>query len=209
MLTRTTPRVANYKSGSSCLLDTDSGFSVRKQHVIQTERLGLRRFDLDDAPFILDLVNEPDWLRFIGDKGVSSLGDAQRYLQAGPLEMYARLGFGLYLVERRADGLPIGMCGLVKRETLECVDIGFAFLARYRRQGFALEAAKATLAHARDLGLQRLMAITTRDNVASKKLLGKLGMTFDREIATALDAELLHLFTMDLNRGSERVHPGG
>lgn len=182
---------------------------MRKQHVLRTERLGLRRFDLDDAPFILELVNEPEWLRFIGDKGVSSLADAQRYLQTGPLDMYARVGFGLYLVERNTDCVPIGMCGLIKRDALECVDIGFALLARHAGQGFALEAAAATLAHARDLGLPRLMAITTPDNVASQKLLKKLGMTFDREITMTSDAELLHLFVMDLNRGVERVHVGG
>lgn len=178
---------------------------MRKQHgkqqVMRTERLGLRRLDLDDAPFILELVNEPDWLRFIGDKGVSSLEDAEHYLHAGPLDMYARFGFGLYLVERSADGMPIGMCGLIKRDTLECVDIGFAFLARHRGQGFALEAARATLAHAGDLGLKRLMAITTPDNAASQKLLAKLGMTFDGEIALTPDVERLHLFVTDLERG--------
>jgi RimJ/RimL family protein N-acetyltransferase len=183
-------------------LDADNGLPVGKQHVIRTERLGLRRLTLADAPFILELVNEPDWLRFIGDKGVSSLAGAEHYLQAGPLAMYERFGFGLYLVERSTDAMPLGMCGLVKRDTLECVDIGFAFLARHRGRGFALEAATATLAHARELGLQRLMAITTPDNAASQKLLKKLGMAFDREIALTPEAERVHLFVMDLNRGS-------
>jgi RimJ/RimL family protein N-acetyltransferase len=175
---------------------------------MQTERLALRRFDLDDAEFILELVNEPGWLRFIGDKGVGSVADARHFLQTGPLDMYARLGFGLYLVERRADRIPIGMCGLIKRDALECVDIGFAFLSRHTGQGFAWEAAVATLAHGRDLGLTRLMAITTRDNSTSQRLLKKLGMRLDREIAIGTDPEPLNLFVMDLNRGLERDHAG-
>ena len=182
---------------------------VQKQYLLQTERLRLRRFDLDDAEFILELVNEPGWLRFIGDRGVGSIADACRFLQAGPLDMYARLGFGLYLVERKQDGVPVGMCGLIKRDILEYVDIGFAFLARYTGLGFAFEAAAATLAHARELGLERLAAITTPDNVSSQKLLMKLGMAFEREITMTAEAETLHLFVMDLQRGSERVHVGG
>jgi RimJ/RimL family protein N-acetyltransferase len=182
---------------------------VHQPPLPQTERLRLRRFVLEDADFILELVNEPGWLRFIGDKGVNSIADARRYLQNGPLDMYARLGFGLYLVERKADGIPIGMCGLIKRDALEHVDIGFAFLARHTGQGFALEAARATLEHARELGIERLVAITTHDNAASQRLLRKLGMAFDREITMPGDPETLRLFVMDLNRGRERVHVGG
>ena len=163
--------------------------------VLSTERLVLRRFRLDDAPFVLALVNEPGWLRFIGDRGVRTLDDARRYLQTGPLELYARFGFGLYLIERRADGACLGMCGLLRRDTLDAPDIGFALQAQHAGQGYAFEAASATLQHARDLGIDRLLAITTPDNSASQALLAKLGFQFEREITLA---ETLHLFAVEL-----------
>jgi RimJ/RimL family protein N-acetyltransferase len=179
------------------------------QRVIETARLSLRRAVLDDAPFILALLNEPGWLRYIGDKGVNSLDDARRYLRERPLDMYQRHGFGLYLVERKHDSAPIGLCGLIKRETLECVDIGFAFFASASGQGYAIEAATATLAHARALGLQRLLAITTADNYPSQKLLRKLGMQFDREVRLQDEVEPLHLYSVDLaetNKESGRAN---
>ena len=177
-----------------------------RNYVIHTERLQLRRFELDDAEFVLELVNEPGWLRYIGDKDVHSLVDARRYLQSGPLDLYRRHGFGLYLVERRIDDTPIGMCGLIKRDELECVDIGFAFLSRYTGHGYALEAATATLAHAGRLGITRLMAITTPDNESSQRVLKKIGMRFDRELQ--IGSTSLHAFVMDLHRGYEGVHVG-
>lgn len=150
--------------------------------VLTTERLTLRHLQLDDAPFVMELVNEPGWLQHIGDKGVRTIEDAHRYLRTGPLDSYAKNGFGLYLVERKADGMPIGMCGLVKRDTLEHADIGFAFLARAGRQGYAHEAATAVVGYARALGLPKLLAITTPTNAASQTVLGKVGLRFDREI---------------------------
>ena len=167
--------------------------------MIETDRLRLRRFTLDDAAFVHELVNEPGWLKFIGDKAVHSLEDAKRYLQEGPLAMYARFGFGMYLVERKEDAMPVGMCGLVKRDGLEHVDIGFAFLARYTQRGYASEAAVATLNHARELKLSCLLAITTQDNTASQRLLQRLGLAFDREITFAPDTESLRLFRLTLD----------
>jgi RimJ/RimL family protein N-acetyltransferase len=167
--------------------------------VFETERLLLRRFTLDDAAFILELVNEPAWIRYIGDRNIRTLDDARAYLQTGPLDMYERCGFGLYLIERKQDATAIGTCGLVKRDTLEFADIGFALLERYTEQGYAMEAAAATRAHARALGLPRLLAITTHDNRASQKLLGKLGMQLEREIQIPGDPEPLCLFALNLS----------
>src|SRR5678815_4161900 len=113
--------------------------------VIETDRLILRRFTAEDAPFILELLNEPSWLRFIGDKGVRTLGDARDYIRKGPVAMYARYGFGLEVAALKESGLPIGMCGLIKRDTLEDIDIGFAFLPRFWGKGYAHEAAAATM----------------------------------------------------------------
>lgn len=167
--------------------------------VVTTERLALRRFELNDAPFVIELVNEPGWLQHIGDKGVRTIEDAHRYLRAGPLESYSKHGFGMYLVERKADAAPIGMCGLVKRDALEHVDIGFAFLARVGRQGYAHEAATAVVGLAKTLGLPKLLAITTPTNYASQNVLRKIGLRFDREITMPAGTEVLHLFVVELN----------
>ena len=151
--------------------------------VTETERLILRRLELEDAPFIHALVNDPDWLRYIGDKGVRTLDDARDYLRKGPIDMYERLGFGLFRVERREDGAVIGICGLIKRDTLDDVDIGFAFLPAFRAQGYAREAAQATLEYARNaLKLPRVVAIVSPANAASAKLLEKIGLAFERRL---------------------------
>ena len=149
--------------------------------ILETERLAFRRLTLDDAEFVLQLVNEPAWLRFIGDKGIKTLDDARHYLLKGPLEMYAQFGFGLWLVELKDEGVPIGMCGLIKREALEDVDIGFAFLPAHWRKGYALESVSAALAYGKEFfGLRRVVAITSLDNDASGRLLEKLGFRFER-----------------------------
>ena len=150
-------------------------------HVLETDRLVLRRFTLDDAEFIFRLVNDPSWLRFIGDKNVHNLDDARRYLREGPLDMYQRHGFGLYRVEERDTGLVAGNCGLIKRDTLPDVDIGYAFLPEFRGKGYAYEAASAVLAYGNKVfGLLRIVAITTPSNDASIRVLEKAGMKFER-----------------------------
>ena len=149
-------------------------------NVCETERLILRWLSADDAAFILELVNDPGWLRFIGDRGVRTLEDARGYILNGPVAMYHREGFGLYLVELKHSATPIGMCGLIKRPSLEDVDIGFAFLPAFCGQGYAYESASATMAYAQDtLGLQRVVAIVNPDNQRSIGLLTKLGMSFE------------------------------
>ena len=151
-------------------MDDNRGMEIR------TARLILRRFTLDDADFIVQLVNDPDWLRNIGDRNVRTLDDARGYLAKGPLALYERLGFGLYLVALKETGERIGMCGLVKRDGLDHVDIGFAFLPAWRGKGFAEEAARAVLEHARELGLEKVVAIVAPGNVPSIRLLEKIGM---------------------------------
>ena len=149
------------------------------QTVLETDRLRLRQFRPDDAAFVLELLNEPSWLRFIGDRGVRTLDDARAYIENGPRAMFARHGFSLLLVERKADGAALGMCGLIQRDSLDAPDIGYAFLPRFWGQGYAREAAAAVLAYAHDtLGLPRILAITDPDNATSIKLLESLGMRF-------------------------------
>jgi RimJ/RimL family protein N-acetyltransferase len=151
--------------------------------VLETPRLTLRRLTPEDAAFILTLVNEPSWLLHIGDKHVRTLDDARRYIAGGPMAMYERHGFGLYLVERKEDAAPLGICGLLKRDTLEDVDIGFAFLPAYWGRGYAREAVVAALVQAREVfGLARVVAIASPGNVSSIRLLESVGFVFERAL---------------------------
>ena len=178
----------------------------RARHVpiATTARLSLREIDGGDAPFILTLVNDAAWLRFIGDKNVRTESDARRYIEAGPAAMYAQRGFGLWLAERNEDGAPIGMCGLIKRDALPDVDLGFAFLPAYRGNGYAFEAARAAIdfAWAR-LGLARLVAITAPDNDDSVRLLERLGFRFERMLRLADDAPAVRLYAARQPRSPE------
>jgi [ribosomal protein S5]-alanine N-acetyltransferase len=161
---------------------------------IITPRLVLRELNADDALFILELLNEPDFLRFIGDKGVKNLADAREYIKKGPVDSYVRNGFGLYAACLR-DGSPLGICGLVKRDGLSDPDLGFAFLERYRGQGYALESAQAVLERGRrEFKLSRILAITSPDNERSVAVLKRAGFEFERIIRLGESAEELKLF---------------
>ena len=164
--------------------------------VLETERLILRKLTIDDAEFVLELLNTPSFLRYIGDRGVRNLEDAAQYILNRLIVSYERNGFGLYLVELKVGGVPIGISGLVKRDTLPDADIGFAFLPAYWSQGYAIESAVAVMDYAREvLGLTRIVAITSLDNEASAKLLGKIGLRFERLIKLSEDTEEVKLFT--------------
>jgi len=148
---------------------------------LETQRLIIRELKVDDAQFILTLLNEPSFLRYIGDKKVRNLDDARRYILSRPVASYERYGFGLFRVELKDSHIPIGMCGLLKREELPDPDIGFAFLPDFWNRGYALEAAAAVLNYARQrLKLDRILAIVNPDNDASIKLLQKLSFKFER-----------------------------
>lgn len=151
--------------------------------VAETERLELVHLTVEDAPFILELVNDPAWLRFIGDRGVRTVAQAEAYLRDGPLASYAAHGFGLYLVRRQADGALLGMCGLLKRPSLPQPDIGFAFLPQFTGQEYGFEAATAVLHHTRHvLNLSPILAIVKPNNHRSIKLLEKLGLRFQQRL---------------------------
>jgi RimJ/RimL family protein N-acetyltransferase len=147
--------------------------------VLETERLTLTRLSYDDCDFIVELLNEPEFRRFIGDKEVRSRDDAREYLRKGPIGSYECHGYGMFLVRNKSDNAPMGMCGLVKREAFDTPDIGFAFLRRYWAKGYAVEAAIAVLEYGKNiLQLPRIIAIVDPDNEASIRLVEKLGMTF-------------------------------
>ena len=170
--------------------------------IIETERLTIRRLTLDDAEFIRELLNDPDFLKFIGDRGVRTVDDAVAYLKNGPLEMYERLGFGLWCVEHLGTQTPMGICGLLKREWLDDVDIGFAFLPDFRGKGYAFEASRAVIAHAIDsLGIQRLSAIVSPANARSQSLLGQLGMRFCTLVRAPNADHDVQLFTIGIGEG--------
>jgi RimJ/RimL family protein N-acetyltransferase len=163
--------------------------------VLGTARLNLRWLEPGDAPFIVELLNQPTFLEFIGDRGVRNLEDARKYIREGPGQSYAEHGFGLYLAELKDDRKPIGMCGLLKRETLDDVDLGFALMPQYWGQGYAFEAAAAVLAHGREaFALERIVAITSPDNEASIRLLEKLGMHFEGMVRLTEDDPEAKLF---------------
>ena len=166
---------------------------------ILTARLALRELAIDDAPFVLQLLNDPSFLRYIGDRGVRNLEEAQRYIVKGMVRSYERHGFGLWLVELREDGhRPIGLCGLVSREGLPAPDIGFALLPDWWSQGLALEAATAVMEHARRVvGLARVLAIASLQNESSVRLLNRLGFRFDSEIRMPGEAQPVGLFVCE------------
>lgn len=150
---------------------------------IESARLKLRLPRADDANFILELLTDPDWLRNIGDRGVRNATDAAGYIEERLLDSFRRNGFGLWVMEARADGRPLGLCGLVKRDYLEDVDIGFALLPAARGQGYVIEAARRVLQFVRaDLGLTRLAGIVLPDNAPSIRVLTQLGLEFERQI---------------------------
>ena len=152
-----------------------------QESIFETPRLRLCELQRDDAPFLLELLNEPAFLQYIGDKQVRSIDDVYRYLERGPRASYEAHGFGLWRVDLISDGTPIGICGLLKRPFLPHADLGYALLQRYWSRGFALEAARATLHYARtQLQLTTLFAMTALENPASIRILETLGFRFDR-----------------------------
>lgn len=169
--------------------------------ICRTGRLRLRLLDAGDAAAYLEVLNEPAFIEHIGDRGVRTLEGAAASIEGGPVTMQRVRGHSMYMVELLGEGgdaVPAGLCGLIKRDALEDVDIGYAFLSRYRGHGYAFEAAQAVVAHARTLGIARLVAITTPGNAASIALLLRLGMRFEGRRAIVAGEPELNLYGMDL-----------
>jgi len=163
--------------------------------ILETARLRLRELTTSDGEFMLALLNDPDFIRHVGDRGVRTLEGAREYIVKGPMQSYARNGFGLYMVELSGTREKLGICGLVKREGLTDIDIGFGFLPQYRSQGYAIEAATAIMAQARDeLELGRVVAITSPDNARSANVLLKLGLKFEKMITFPGEEKEIRLY---------------
>ena len=163
--------------------------------VLETERLILRQLTQDDAEFIFELLNEPSWIQNIGDRHIRTLDDARAYIVNGPVASYAKNGFGLYLIVLKEANESIGMCGLIRREGLEDVDIGYALLPRYWSNGYAVEAAQAVKEYAKNVvGLKRIVAIVDPANQGSIRVLEKIGLRYEKMIRLSADDIDLKLF---------------
>lgn len=162
---------------------------------MQTNRLSLREVEPDDAAFMLSVLNDPGFIQYIGDRGVHTQQQAERYISEKMLASYQQYGFGMYVVVRNSDSQAIGICGLVRRPGLDDVDIGFAFLPEFCGHGYALESAQAVMMHAQnDLKLKRVVAITSADNHSSIRLLDKLGYQYDKMIGLPDSDDQVRLF---------------
>lgn len=167
--------------------------------VLETERLRLRHFSVDDAGFILRLLNEPSFIENVNDKGIRTLDGARAYLCDGPMASYAKYGFGLNRVEIKESGVPIGMCGLLKRDSLDDAEVGYAFLPEFWSKGYAIESTSAVVADARrTFGLTRLLAVTNAGNDASIRVLEKIGFRFEKMLKLFADEPEIKLFAYDL-----------
>ena len=169
--------------------------TIGHTYILKTERLQLRQFTLDDSEFIIRLLNSEGWLKYIGDRNVQTKEQAETYLKKGPLKSYKQNGFGLCMVEMH-NGIPVGMCGIIKRDYLKHPDIGFAFLTEYCSMGYGYEIASAVLVHARnDLNMPTIFAITLPNNKNSIRLLEKIGLRFVKLFRTEPEAEELLLYS--------------
>ena len=165
---------------------------------LETERLALRPLTLDDAEFILALLNDPSFIRQIGDRGIRTLEGARDYLRNKPLASYAQHGVGMYLTSLRADGTPVGICGLFKRDAHPDFELGFAFMTPFQQKGYAVEASRAAIEEGRSkFGAKRIVAVTDRVNTGSLKVLEKLGLRFEKTFHLPGDPEELQLFARD------------
>lgn len=151
--------------------------------ILETERLVLSELSVNDAPFFYALVNDAAWIEFIGDRDVKTLADAENYLSTKIIPSYKINGFGFYLVSSKNKNESMGISGLVDREGLEHIDVGYAFLPEFRGKGYAYEATKSVLSYAKNsLQIDPVVAITNVDNIKSCLLLERLGLKFDKII---------------------------
>ena len=166
--------------------------------ILETERTILREIVEADVKFILDLLNQPSFIKYIGDRNVRTIDEAKEFIENRYRQSYREHGFGLYAVELKENQTPIGICGFVKRVGLPDADIGFALLPQFERKGYAFESAAAVMRYGRDvLGLKRVLAITTQNNESSGRLLEKIGFKFEGLIKLPHDDEDLKIFSSE------------
>ena len=163
----------------------------------ETKRLLIRPTSIEDAPFILEILNSPKWIEFIGDRNVKTVEEAADYIKLKMLPQFKKLGYSNNTIIRKSDGVKMGTCGLYNRDGIDGVDIGFAFLPEYEKQGYAYESAKKVMEiGVHSFGLKKINAITTQENTASQKLIEKLGLKYLKKITIPNDPEELLLYTI-------------
>lgn len=173
--------------------------------ILQTQRLILRKLSFNDTDFIIELVNSPGWLQYIGYRNIHTTEDAIRYLGDGPLKSYEQHGFGLLLIQLKTTGTPIGMCGLLKRDTLPLPDLGYALLPAYEGKGYITEATSAYLTYVeQQLQIEKLMAITSLNNEKSIRVLEKLHFVFERYMNMSGDDNPVRLFSWTAPDSAEK-----
>ena len=166
--------------------------------VVDTERTTLSTLTVEDAAFYLALINDPTWISNIRDKGIRTIGEAQESIQKEAIASQNTYGFSLFVIRRKSDNVEMGLCGLIKRDGLKHVDIGYAFLPAYIGQGYAFEAASAVVRYARSaVGLKKLAAITSPDNERSNHLLAKLGFTLEDVVIMPGEERKTNLYGLD------------
>jgi len=174
--------------------------------ILESNRLFLRPFTLEDGGFIVELLNTDGWIRYIGERNIKTVAQAKNYLLNGPLKSYEANGFGLSLVELKTDRIPIGMCGLLKRDYLDYPDIGFAFLPNYMGKGYAYEIAKEVTRYAlHGLQMEKILAITLPENISSIKLLEKIGFRHEKNFVAPDTQEELSLYWINKNNPHDKV----
>ncbi|WP_343110359.1 GNAT family N-acetyltransferase [Mucilaginibacter sp.] len=167
--------------------------------LFESDNLRMRRFLASDKAFVFELLNTPAWKKFIGDRNIHTLVDALNYIQKGPLSLYEKYGFGPWIVELKFTEDVIGMCGLFKRDYLDQPDLGFAFLPGYEGRGLAYEACIASLSYIKsNYTFDKLYAITTDDNVRSRRLLERCGFLNSGTIIST-EGEGLLLYNIQLS----------
>jgi len=171
----------------------------KKQEIFETERLLFRPTTEIDAAFILELVNTPKWIKNIGDRKVHSVDDAKNYIKTKMIPQFEKLGYSNYTVIRKGDKIKLGTCGLYNRYGIDGVDVGFAFLPQYEKKGYAFECTSKLLQVAiDDFKIKKISAITIKENIASQKLLEKLGLEFKKEVKIPSDDEELLLYELNI-----------
>ncbi|PZD79246.1 GNAT family N-acetyltransferase [Mesonia sp. K7] len=167
----------------------------------ETERLFLRPTSIEDSQFIFDLLNSPKWIKYIGQRNINSPKEAENYIKVKMIPQLEKMGFSNYTVIRKEDQQKMGTCGLYNRKGIDGVDIGFAFLPDYEKKVYAYEAAfQIKQAAFEDFGLKKLNAITIKENLSSRKLIEKLGLTFVQNIRIPGDEEELMLYVIEAKK---------
>ena len=179
---------------------------MKKYKTFETERLFLKPTSVEDAEFIFELLNSPNWIKNIGDRNINSINDAKKYIQTKMLPQLTKLGYSVYTLILKQDNIKIGTCGFYDREGIKGIDIGFALLPEYERKGYAFDSTKKLMNVAfNEFGIKEISAITTEENISSKKLLQKLGFQLNGITKLSNDDDELLLYKTKIDMIADKI----